>query len=297
MDFLRSIHERSFAQWGFELSQGFSVCLYGFGSQRQILSNFAQHVYDQQKERGIEKPKIVVVNGYTPNITTRDVLGAIGACLPDLPKKLGATPAEATERILSHLSSLPQTSDNKITLLINSLDSPGLRRAATQTLLARLASSPSIHLLCSVSHPNFPLLWDSALRTHYNFVFHDATTLAPYDMEIDVVESVHQLLGRSGRRVGGREGVGFVLRSLPVNARSLYRILCLEILVLMDEGGGDFGGFVEEDDEDEDGGVRGPGGGRPRSGEVGVEYRALYTKAVEDFVCGDEVAFRSLLKE
>jgi origin recognition complex subunit 2 len=28
-----------------------------------------------------------------------------------------------------------------------------------------------------------------------------------------------------------------------------------------------------------------------------VEYRLLYQKAVEDFICGDEVAFRTLLKE
>lgn len=102
------------------------------------------------------------------------------------------------------------------------------------------------------------------------------------------MEGVHQLLGRSGRRVGGKEGVGFVLRSLPVNARSLFRILVVEMLVVMDEEGG--GG--EEEDGEEEGGR-----GRGRSGEVGVEYRMLYQKAVEDFVCGDEVAFRSLLKE
>jgi len=285
LEFLQSIHARSFPQWDFELSQDFNICLYGWGSKRELLTSYATHIYSHDNAA-----KIVVINGYNPSTSMRDILNTISSLLPNLPKKLGTQPAEVLDRLLAHLS----TSDFRITLLIHSLDGQPLRRAATQSLLARLAAHPQIRLVASADHPSFPLLWDSSARTSFNFLFHDCTTFSPYDAEVDVVDSVHQLLGRSGRRVGGKEGVGFVLKSLPVNARSLFRILVVEQLMVMDEDGGM--GFGGEEDEygEEDGGRRGAQG---RSGEVGVEYRTLYQKAVEDFVCGDEVAFRSLLKE
>jgi origin recognition complex subunit 2 len=113
-------------------------------------------------------------------------------------------------------------------------------------------------------------LWDASLRTRLRFLFHDCTTFAPFDAEIDVVESVNELLGRSGRRLGGRDGVGYVLRSLPENARHLFRILVAEQIVLADEG----------DDS-----------------SSGVEYRILYQKAREELVCSTEHQLQTLLKE
>jgi hypothetical protein len=93
---------------------------------------------------------------------------------------------------------------------------------------------------------------------------------------MDVVDEVHELLGRKARRVGGKEGVAFVLRSLPENAKSLFRLLVSEVLVMMDDGGGVGGGGAES---------------------TGVEYRIIYNKAVEEFICSSEMAFRTLLKE
>lgn len=287
LEFLNSIHERSFPQWDFELSQNFNICLYGWGSKRELLMSYANHIYAQNNEA-----KIVVVNGYNQSTSMRDVLNTIFSLIPNAPKKLGTQPSEVLDRLLTHLS----TSDVRITLLIHSLDGQPIRRAATQSLFARLAAHPQISIIASTDHPSFPLLWDSSARTSFNFLFHDCTTFSAYSAEVDVVDSVLQLLGRSGRRVGGKEGVGFVLRSLPVNARSLFKILCVEQLMVMDADGGmdGFGGGDDDDDDDEGGPER---MGNSRSTDAGVEYRALYQKAVEDFVCGDEVSFRSLLKE
>ena len=134
------------------------------------------------------------------------------------------------------------------------------------------------------------------MKTQYKFLFHDATTFAPYDAEIDVVETVNELLGRSGRRVGGRDGVGFVLRSLPENARSLYRILVMEQLALdlLEQG-------LDDDDDEVTSTPRNKKVAQakqaaPEAGQ-GVEYRVLYHKAVQEFVCSSEVGFRTLLKE
>ena len=103
------------------------------------------------------------------------------------------------------LALLEEDNSRHITVILHSIDRAPLRRPVTQTILSRLSSHPQIHLVASADHPSFPLLWDSSLRSTFNFLFHDCTTFQPYVSEIDVVDEVHELLGRSGRRVGGEE--------------------------------------------------------------------------------------------
>ncbi|ORY17556.1 origin recognition complex, subunit 2, partial [Clohesyomyces aquaticus] len=184
-----------------------------------------------------------------------------------------------------------------IPIILNSIDSPYLRKSPTPSMLATLAAHSSINLLCTADSPNFPLLWDVGLKAQLRFLFHDATTFAPYDAEIDVVETVNELLGRSGRRVGGRDGVGFVLRSLPENARSLFRILVTEQLALLSMDG-------DMNRANGDNTTATPRNKKITASKLntsestqGVEYRVLYHKAVEEFVCSSEVGFRTLLKE
>lgn len=259
MDYLEGMHAESFPQWRFELQQGFSLCLYGFGSKRSLLKRFARYLYEHGNGG-----KIVIVNGYTPTTTMRDVLTTVGSAL-DIRIPAGP-PATMAQTLLSHLNSHP---DARLTLIVNSIDAPPLRKATHQTTLSQIASHPSVTLLSSADTPDFPLLWDIGLRTSFNFLFHDATTFRPFTVELDVVNDVHELLGRKSQRVNGREGVAFVLKSLPENAKNLFTLLVGEVLVAMEDGG-------------EDG---------------GVEYRMIYNKAVEEFICSSEMAFRTLLKE
>jgi origin recognition complex subunit 2 len=105
-----------------------------------------------------------------------------------------------------------------------------------------------------------------------------------------VVDEVHDLLGRSGRRVGGKEGVSFVLKSLPENAKNLFRVLIAEQLAAMDDSP-----MIAMDGDDDD--ENGPRATHHRKTEIGVEYRVLYRKAVEEFICSNEMNFRTLLKE
>ncbi len=266
VNFLQSLHAESFSQWAFELSQGFSTCLYGYGSKRRLLHDFATHLSSQSPLH-----KIVIVNGYLRTLTSRDILTTLTSAIPaSLSSASGGNtnPSATIQAFLAHLSSI----NTPLTVLINSIDSPPLRKPALQSLLSQLASHPQIHLACTADTPDFPLLWDAGLRASFNFVFHDCTTFAPFaPCELEVVDEVHELLGRKARRVGGKEGVAFVLRSLPENARALFRLLVGEVLVAMEEqGDGD---------------------------EVAVEYRMVYNKAVEEFICSSEMAFRTLLKE
>jgi origin recognition complex subunit 2 len=273
VNFLQSLHAESFPQWAFELSQGFSTCLYGYGSKRRLLHNFATYLSSQNPTH-----KIVIINGYVRTLTARDILTTLTSALPSLAPGGGGggggigggggNPSTTLQTLLTNLT----TTTTTLTLLLNSIDSPTLRtKPALQSLLAQLASHPRIHLACTADTADFPLLWDAALRASLNFVFHDCTTFAPRaPCELDVVDEVHELLGRKARRAGGKEGVAFVLRSLPENARALFRLLVGEVLVAAEEQGG---------------------------GEVAVEYRMVYNKAVEEFICSSEMAFRTLLKE
>jgi origin recognition complex subunit 2 len=293
--FLHALHSRSFPQWTFELSQSFNICLYGYGSKRHLVTSFANYLHGLKSSPG--SPKIVIINGYIPTLTIRQILTTVASLAFDSPlQNLGSQPREILQTILTRLSiSRPPS---PIRLFINSLDAPPLRRAPIPSLLAHLASSPYINILATCDSPSFPLLWDTALREQYNFLFHDATTFISYAAaEIgSVVDDVNELLGRSGRNVKGKEGIGFVLRSLPENARNLYRVLIAELLAGIDNN--------EEVGAEEDlsrktgermGRSREQGGGVGADG--GIEYRVLYQKVVEEFICSSEMAFRTLLKE
>lgn len=268
IDFLQSLHAESFPQWAFELSQNLGVCLYGYGSKRPLLHKFAKYMYNNRISEH-DVPKIVIINGYVRNTSVRELLGTVGSAVDASYKPPAGNPSAILDSVKSLLSL------HRVTMIIilNSIDALPLRKSGIQTILAQLASHPHVQFVCSADTPDFSLLWDSGLRSAFNFAFHDCTTFASFTAEIDVVDDVHELLGRKARRVGGKEGVTYVLRSLPENAKNLFRLLVSEVLALMDDDG-------------------------ISAGEnPGVEYRILYVKAVEEFICSSEMAFRTLLKE
>ena len=288
--FLHSLHSRSFPQWNFELSQSFNICLYGYGSKRRLVTSFADYLYAQSPS---SPPTSIIVNGYTPTLTIRQVLNLIASQVSEVtPLKLPSQPVEAASAVTAYLTAHPPKTP--LYLLINSLDAPPLRKAPIPTLLAQLAASPHIKLLATCDQPNFPLLWDASLLEQYNWVYHDTTTFVPYGgVEVPaVIDDVNELLGRSGRTVKGKEGVGFVLKSLPENARNLYRVLIAELLAAEMEGD-DF----EQQNSNEENGVDGDKALQRRGTEAGIDHRVLYQKVVEEFICSSEMAFRQLLKE
>ena len=314
--FLATLHENGFDQWLFELQQGFNICIYGYGSKRHLLLDFADHYY-----QSTHTANLIIVNGYSPNISVRDVLATIAKqSLPSSTvNKLPLQPQALLDALLSALTSNPPS--GPICILVHSIDSPFFRKPLFQSTISALAAHPSICLVASADTPTFPLLWDISQRSSLRFLFHDTTTFMPYTAELDPVEEVNILLNRSGRRIGGKDGVAYVLRSLPENARNLFRILVAEQLALADSafdthpGSPDADSILGHSGDDMDvdhGNVTKPTRGRGRppkkapapkikahktSSFVGVEYRTLYHKAVEEFVCSSEMSFRTLLKE
>lgn len=285
---LHQIHTRSFPQWRFELSEDFNICLYGYGSKRRLVTEFADYLYDHETD-----PRIFVVNGYLPTLNLRNVLTTLATLVFDcktheLPSNLGAQPRDIIATIISHLTEHPP--DDPIYLFINSLDAVPLRRHPAPVLLAELASHPCIHILTTCDTPNFPLLWDVNLRDRYNWLFHDTTTFQSFaGVETgSVVDEFNELLGRSGRTVTGKGGASYVLKSLTENARSLYRVLLAEILAAADTGNLD-----EDRGSDDDDGE----GARVERELGGMERKALFQKVVEEFICSSEMGFTQLLNE
>lgn len=268
IDYLESLHAESFPQWAFELSQGFSICLFGLGSKRPLLHKFATYIHSNNNKSSKTANKIVMVNGYAHTTNLREVLSVVASAIDPNQRIPTAQPAIMIQSIASLL--LSAASKLTLTIIVNSIDATPLRKPGSQAILAQLASLPQVNLICSADTPDFTLLWDIGVRSDFNFVFHDCTTFSPFKVELDVVDDVHELLGRQSQRVNGREGVAFVLKSLTENAKNLFRLLVGEVLIAM------------EDEGDED---------------VGLEYRMVYNKAVEEFICSSEMAFRTLLKE
>ena len=308
--YLLKLHARAFPQWQFELSQNFSICLYGWGSKRQLVTNFAEYLCLQAEKRGDLHPKIVVINGYAHKLNVRHILNTIATAIQSTPEEEDPTPVRLVgqpQDILDTLLNRMNGSIQPIYLLINSLDhsSSPFRHSATQALISRLSAHPKIYTLCTCDTPTFQLLFPSSIRDTYNFVFHDATTFASYDAETSVVDQVNELLGRKGRRVGGSQGVSFVLKSLPENARNLYRLLLSEILTILADDDADTGDTMEAGDEFIDPSLLDVSAtprkrNHPRSQaaeDVGIEYRTLYQKASEEFICSSDMNFRFLLKE
>ncbi|PWW78176.1 origin recognition complex subunit 2 [Tuber magnatum] len=277
---LEGLHRQNFPQWEFELTQGFNLLLYGYGSKRNLLMQFAKRIYRSPRS-------LVIVNGYVPTLTIKDVLTAVAKAIigPNHTMRLGSNPNDTLDTILSildtHTAGGQETGEEEeeyapvshLTILIHNLDGEPLRTTRAQVLLSRLSSHPKISLIASTDHIRAPLLWDAARVSQFNFLWHDATTFAPYSVESSIDDSLALVSGTG--RAGGTKGVKFVLASLPMNAKSLYRVLVSHQLQGIEDGA--IGAAGEE--------------------EVGVEYKVLYQKAVEEFICSNDMAFRTLLKE
>ncbi|RVD81848.1 uncharacterized protein DFL_009695 [Arthrobotrys flagrans] len=279
IEHLNSLHKANFDQWVFELSQGFNILLYGYGSKRKLLMEFIK------KEAALGN-HVVVVNGYVGGLTIRDIVNMVVNAVVGMNHgvKFGVNVNEMMDSVLQILDEHREKDEDKsVTLLVHSIDAAALRTPQAQALLAQLSSHLAIRLIASSDNILSSLLWDSSTLTLFNFIFHDATTFVPYDLEISAADESEGIVdvitggtaGRSGR--SGAKGVKYVLASLTGNAKNLYRILIAAQLTAM------------EDD----------GAGKDKMGTeaYGIAYRTLYQKGLEEFVCSSDLVFKTLLKE
>lgn len=129
-------------------------------------------------------------------------------------------------------SNLPK----RLYILVHNIDGQSLRADKCQHLLASLARIPNVHLIASVDHINSPFLWNNALSTSFNWAWHDMTNFSGYTSETAFETSLLARLTSDNSGGGGAGVVGlmshtslggvmFVLRSLPMNGRRLFKEL------------------------------------------------------------------------
>lgn len=150
-------HRQHFAKWLFVLNEGFNLLLHGLGSKRNLLQQFHQDVLADQT--------VLVVNGFFPSLTIKDVLDSIAVDILEL-TTLSRNLHEVIDAISEELSD--RRPDQHVFVIMHNIDGVMLRNHKAQLLLSRLAKIGQIHLIASMDHINAPLCEFS-----WNLIAHD----------------------------------------------------------------------------------------------------------------------------
>lgn len=294
-----------FSRFCVQLQEGFNLLLYGAGSKRDVLNALAKHINKKRKD-------VIVVNAFNPGFTIKDLLASIEA-MPSFPEQSGSGIEAQTRRIHKHFAS----TEHELTLIIHNIDAPALRKAQAQSALAVLAANPHIHIAASADTIAFPQLWsltdaftrkaaataaDTAPAQGYAWLFHDVTTLAPYDFELAHADrsslSGASQTGRVARgqkdAVPGTAAGGLVtevaarhvLLSVTQKAKKLFVLLGTRQLERM--GDADASGGA---------GVGGAAGGAYDPAQIAFDYSMLFNAARDDFIATNDTALRALMGE
>ena len=291
-----------FRRFLLELEEGFNLLLYGYGSKRALLNRFAT-------EACSKRGHVVVLNGCQPKASIKDLLTAIEAIpvVQEFVESTDVATGNSNESQLARIRACFSSPDVKpLFLLIHNIDSPNLRSPKVKSQLATLASHTHIHLIASIDHVNAPLLWsstecstrkredaDESLSYHapgFSWLWHDLTTMAPYDFELAHADrssyagaSMGTRPGRggpagltSGNTVMSEAAAQHVLAAVTQKAKKLFKLMATKQLAAMDE---DSEG-TQDDFE-----------------RYGISYDTLFTNARDNFIATNDTAMRALLGE
>ncbi|KAG2054509.1 origin recognition complex subunit 2, partial [Suillus hirtellus] len=280
----------SFKRWARELDEGFNILLYGLGSKRGILNDFAKHVS--------KLGHVVVINAFHPSVAVRDMLVSI-ARVPGVQST--STSPLTLERVAEHFGN---SDSPHLFLIVHSLDrSPKLARA-----ISSLALSPHIHIAASIDRLNAPLLFSASQlaarkgsffssdrptkNVGYSWLWHDLTTLAPYTTELTFADRT-SISGASSSHarvditnpISGpltETAAMHVLAAVTAKAKKLFSLLAAKQLENADSSD------VSEVNSAHN----------PRDQQhFGLTYDALFTLARDAFIATNDTALRALLGE
>ncbi|KAF9147460.1 Origin recognition complex subunit 2 [Linnemannia schmuckeri] len=269
IEMLRLLYEEQFSQWFFELVSGFNLLIYGYGSKRQLLTQFATTM--------LTDAPLIIVNGYFPTVTIKEILDKISSTALNYSGPTGSL-QEQVAFIRAYFAQ-PERDVQKLYLLIHNIDGSALRAEKIQSALSLLASCPHIHLIASIDHINANILWDTVKSARFNWVWHELTTFRPYLTETSFENSIMVRQGELGAR-----GIQFVLASLTSNGKGLFRVLAEHQI-------------QAETNADDNGGGTGTSGGAKNYMDLGMAYNALFKKCQENFLVSNAVTFRTQLTE
>lgn len=178
------------------------------GSKRNLINDFHKEI--------ISEHPTLVINGFFPSLTIKDILEGIITELLEL-----ESPSNINDCFAIIDSTMKKNPDDRLYLLVHNIDGVMLRSNKAQDMLSRLAGIANVRMVASVDHINAPLLWDNVKRAKYNFYWWDTTTLLPYEAETSYESSL--LVQRSGALA--LSSLRNVFASLTSNAKAIYIIL------------------------------------------------------------------------
>ncbi|KAI0713597.1 origin recognition complex, subunit 2 [Earliella scabrosa] len=335
-----------FRRFKTELDEGFNLMMYGYGSKREFLNAFAQHLARSGAH-------VVVANGFQPRFSFKDLLSAIERVPGVLEGPSTTAPAASTSTSASasqdaqtqRIHAFFSTPDSPhLYLIIHNIEGNAFRASKARAALALLALAPHIHVIASVDHIAASQRWSlselfarkpdpappsssssstssaSAPSSHswtvpnrgFAWLWHDLTTLAPYDFELAFADptSLSGVAALRGTRIsasaaalaaagaGGGAGGGqagalvsetaarHVIASVTQKAKKLFVLLGAKQLEVMPVAGAN--------DSTAQAGGGGGGGGE---GEGAYDYDRLFAAARDAFVATNDTALRALLGE
>lgn len=291
---LYNLHKTLYHQWCFELSQGYSLNLFGVGSKVSLMLDFVQNYllewYQDTIQDDDDLPAVMVINGYNPETKLKKVIHEMAATVVSVEDrqrsdvKMPKHVSETFPFLIKHLKrNMVKSTKNgickaRLILVIHNIDGEAFRDERSQTYLSQLAALPNVWLLASTDNINLSLLWDLNRFKNFNFLWHDSTTYEPYRLEGSFKQALS--MGQSKKFVGTK-GAKYVLKSLTTNARTLYKVLLEMQLEKLKEHSSTKSGRT---------GLRG-------SAKLSVELRAFYDKCVEAYVASNEMNFKTMLGE
>ncbi|OBZ75590.1 Origin recognition complex subunit 2 [Grifola frondosa] len=288
-----------FSRYLFELQEGFNLLFYGCGSKRDVLNAFARLI-------STRKAHVVVANGFQPSFAFKDLLNAIEQIPGVEASFITSTSIEAqTQRMYDFFADVQDDPAPELYIVVHNIEGPAFRATKAKSCLSLLALNPHVHLIASIDHIAAPLRWtltdlfsrksDGTQAEHgqvprrgFAWLWHDLTTLAPYDFELAYSDpnSLSCAPAIRGAR-SGRDGTGtstpgpmaetaarHVLASVTQKAQKLFALLGAKQLELMSEdasaGGAASGAF---------------------------DYARLFNAARDGFIATNDTSLRSLLSE
>ncbi|KAI0737924.1 origin recognition complex, subunit 2 [Daedaleopsis nitida] len=311
-----------FRRFKAEMDEGFNLLMYGYGSKREFLNAYAQHL---ARSGG----HAVVANGFQPSFAFRDLLAAIQQIPGVLDASSAATGAEAqTQRIHAFFSTVDSP---HLYIIIHNVEGNAFRAAKTKAALALLALAPHIHIVASVDHIAASQRWslselfarkpdpspsvpaeqlDGVLpRRGFAWLWHDLTTLAPYDFELAYADptSLAGVAAMRGARtpaasavaMAGNAGAGaalvsetaarHVLASVTQKAKKLFVLLGAKQLEVMET--------APDAPKEKEGGGGAAAAVGAGAAEGAYDYDRLFAAARDNFVATNDTALRALLGE
>ncbi|KZW01479.1 origin recognition complex subunit 2 [Exidia glandulosa HHB12029] len=240
------------------LDAGFNIFFYGYGSKLTTLDTIARAVLSK---RG----PVLVSRCFAPDFTFKDFLATL--------QRGTSASALTLESIIAALDEVP----HPLFLLMHSLDkAPPKVRSAT----LRLATHARVQVVASLDHIRASALFSQ--RDLAGWVWHDLTTLAPYDAELAHIDPLalkqqKDSAAADGDANGGTVaiteiGATHVLASVTARAKRLFALLSRRQLETAE------------------------GAAQP-SAEHGMEHDALLHAARADFIATSDTALRALLGE